>query len=251
MLTLEINRSFAGGFDSWNNDGSAEHGVDPGADQEGELVAWSCFELLTPFPRPSTAPPRDDRVQHGPILGLVEPGERLASDGRDGRRPDVHLRPPSGGRPPARLLAGRPRGPRDPREPRQAQREALHLAQRAASRPVREYVARIADPRPPAHAFAIISSAAQFLHLIFPHLVAETAYTLFYSYVGQHTSVGNYWNDPHQQPLYYNFSSFLPYINNEIKTVNSTRFRENLLKLDKMILIGGPDDGVITPWQSR
>lgn len=93
--------------------------------------------------------------------------------------------------------------------------------------------------------------AAAFLHLIFPDLVAKTAYNLFYSYVGQHTSVGNYWNDPHQQGLYYNFSSFLPYINNEIKSYNSTRFRENLLKVEQMILIGGPDDGVITPWQSR
>lgn len=93
--------------------------------------------------------------------------------------------------------------------------------------------------------------AAEFLHLIFPHLVAQTAYTLFYSYVGQHTSVGNYWNDPHEQNLYYEYSSFLPYINNEIKSENSTRFRGNLLRVDKMILIGGPHDGVITPWESR
>lgn len=92
---------------------------------------------------------------------------------------------------------------------------------------------------------------AEFLHLIFPHLVAQTAYTLFYSYVGQHTSVGNYWNDPHEQNLYYEYSSFLPYINNEIKSDNSTRFRGNLLRVKKMILIGGPNDGVITPWQSR
>lgn len=99
--------------------------------------------------------------------------------------------------------------------------------------------------------YAYCSVLAAFLHLIFPDLAAKTAYNLFYSYVGQHTSVGNYWNDPHQQDLYYNFSSFLPYINNEIKSYNSSRFRENLLKVDQMILIGGPDDGVITPWQSR
>lgn len=43
----------------------------------------------------------------------------------------------------------------------------------------------------------------------------------------------------------------MPYVNNEIKSYNSSRFRENLLKVDQMILIGGPDDGVITPWQSR
>lgn len=91
---------------------------------------------------------------------------------------------------------------------------------------------------------------AEFLHLIFPSLVAKTAYNLFYSYVGQHTSVGNYWNDPHQQALYQEYSSFLPYVNNEIVTGNSTRFREGLTSLRRMILVGGPHDGVITPWQS-
>lgn len=86
--------------------------------------------------------------------------------------------------------------------------------------------------------------------MIFPQLIAKTAYQLFYSYVGQHTSVGNYWNDPHEQDLFRQFSIFLPYVNNEIISTNSSQFRDNLLKLDKMVLIGGPQDGVITPWQS-
>ncbi|KAJ6647620.1 Lysosomal thioesterase PPT2 like [Pseudolycoriella hygida] len=89
-----------------------------------------------------------------------------------------------------------------------------------------------------------------FLHLIFPNLVAQTAFQLFYTYVGQHTSVGNYWNDPHQQELYLKYSSFLPYVNNELESVNSTRFREGILKLSMMVLVGGPNDGVITPWES-
>lgn len=33
-------------------------------------------------------------------------------------------------------------------------------------------------------------------------------------------------------------------------TTNSTRFRQGLLRLRRMILVGGPHDGVITPWQS-
>uniref|UniRef100_A0A7G3AI95 palmitoyl-CoA hydrolase n=1 Tax=Lutzomyia longipalpis TaxID=7200 RepID=A0A7G3AI95_LUTLO len=90
----------------------------------------------------------------------------------------------------------------------------------------------------------------EFLHLIFPSLTAKAAFELFYSYIGQHTSVGNYWNDPHHQELFFKYSNFLPYINNAIRTTNSTQFRDGLLKLDKMILIGGPNDGVITPWQS-
>ncbi|KAL9874433.1 lysosomal thioesterase PPT2 homolog isoform X2 [Glossina fuscipes] len=89
-----------------------------------------------------------------------------------------------------------------------------------------------------------------FLHLIFPDLAARTVYELFYSKVGQLTSVANYWNDPRKQDLYRRYSVFLPYINNEIQTSNSSIFRTALTRLDKMVLIGGPDDGVITPWQS-
>ncbi|XP_059617109.1 lysosomal thioesterase PPT2 homolog [Phlebotomus argentipes] len=90
----------------------------------------------------------------------------------------------------------------------------------------------------------------EFLHLIFPNLTVKAAFELFYSFIGQHTSVGNYWNDPHHQDLFYKYSNFLPYVNNAILSTNSSQFREGLLKLDKMILVGGPDDGVITPWQS-
>ncbi|XP_033232191.1 lysosomal thioesterase PPT2 homolog [Belonocnema kinseyi] len=90
----------------------------------------------------------------------------------------------------------------------------------------------------------------RFLHLFFPDLFCETAYELFYSRVGQHTSVGNYWNDPYHQKLYYKYSQFLPFINNEMRSTNTTDFKAGLTKLKKIVLIGGPDDGVITPWQS-
>lgn len=93
--------------------------------------------------------------------------------------------------------------------------------------------------------------SAEFLHLIFPDLTAKDVYELFYSRIGQLTSVANYWNDPHKQELYHEYNVFLPYINNELESENSTQFRNNLLQLDRMVLIGGPDDGVITPWQSR
>lgn len=87
--------------------------------------------------------------------------------------------------------------------------------------------------------------------MIFPDLAAKTAYELFYSKVGQHTSVGNYWNDPHKQDMYLKFSVFLPYINNEIISGNSTDFNAALTSLDKFILIGGPNDGMIIPLQSK
>jgi palmitoyl-protein thioesterase len=68
---------------------------------------------------------------------------------------------------------------------------------------------------------------------------------------GQLTSVGNYWNDPHHQGLYYNYSAFLPLLNNEIENRKNESFKKGLIKLRKMVLIGGPNDEVITPWQSR
>jgi len=89
-----------------------------------------------------------------------------------------------------------------------------------------------------------------FLHLIFPDLAAKTAYELFYSKVGQHTSVGNYWNDPYKHDMYLKYSVFLPYINNELISSNSSAFKSSLIQLDNFILVGGPNDGVITPWES-
>lgn len=89
------------------------------------------------------------------------------------------------------------------------------------------------------------------MHLIFPGLALEEAYELFYSRVGQHTSVGNYWNDPFHQELFHNYSRFLPYINNDLISTRSVQFKNALTKLKKMVLIGGPDDNVITPWESR
>ncbi|XP_026324496.1 lysosomal thioesterase PPT2 homolog [Hyposmocoma kahamanoa] len=91
---------------------------------------------------------------------------------------------------------------------------------------------------------------AGFLHLVFPGLVKDTAFELFYSRVGQHTSVGNYWNDPYHQNLYETYSVYLPYINNHVSSAKSTDFKSNLLRLQRLVLIGGPDDNVITPWQS-
>ncbi|XP_068151112.1 lysosomal thioesterase PPT2 homolog isoform X2 [Drosophila tropicalis] len=90
-----------------------------------------------------------------------------------------------------------------------------------------------------------------FLHLIFPDLAAKTAFELFYSRVGQHTSVGGYWNDPYKQSLYMKYSEFLPVINNEKISTNSTDFKMALVRLEKMVMVGGPNDDVITPWESR
>ncbi|KAJ9598488.1 hypothetical protein L9F63_010841, partial [Diploptera punctata] len=111
-------------------------------------------------------------------------------------------------------------------------------------------------PNHTVHNFISLSSpqagqyGTEFLHVYFPGIVRRTAYELFYSLAGQHISVGNYWNDPHHQNLYQEYSVFLPYINNVISSPNSNSYKSGFTKLQKLVLIGGPDDGVITPWQS-
>lgn len=39
-------------------------------------------------------------------------------------------------------------------------------------------------------------------------------------------------------------------MNNEINDFNNSDYKIGLTKLKRMILIGGPNDGVITPWES-
>ena len=87
--------------------------------------------------------------------------------------------------------------------------------------------------------------------MIFPSLLRENVFELFYTDLGQEISVANYWNDPNHQDLYYKYNTFLTSLNNEVMTPFSDRFKKSLLKLNNFVLIGGPDDGVIEPWQSR
>uniref|UniRef100_A0ABB5UPP2 palmitoyl-CoA hydrolase n=3 Tax=Sus scrofa TaxID=9823 RepID=A0ABB5UPP2_PIG len=61
--------------------------------------------------------------------------------------------------------------------------------------------------------------------------------------------MGQY-GDPHHDDLYLNASSFLALINGERDHPNATAWRKNFLRVGRLVLIGGPDDGVITPWQS-
>ncbi|KOB71792.1 Lysosomal thioesterase [Operophtera brumata] len=59
----------------------------------------------------------------------------------------------------------------------------------------------------------------------------DTVWQLFYSRVGQHTSVGNYWNDPYHQSLYEEFSVYLPYINNHIPQFGYYGFNDTVVEM--------------------
>ncbi|XP_052673629.1 lysosomal thioesterase PPT2-A-like isoform X1 [Crassostrea angulata] len=83
-----------------------------------------------------------------------------------------------------------------------------------------------------------------------PGFVKRNAYRLLYSKMGQRIFLGNYWKDPHHLDLYEKFSDFLAPLNNESVSPHITEFKRNFLRIKRMVLIGGPDDGLICPWQS-
>ncbi|TKS88381.1 40S ribosomal protein S5 40S ribosomal protein S5, N-terminally processed [Collichthys lucidus] len=90
-----------------------------------------------------------------------------------------------------------------------------------------------------------------YLKYLFPQFVKSNLYHICYTAIGQRISICNYWNDPHHRDLYVNSSDYLALLNSERANPNSTEWKKNFLKIKTLVLIGGPDDGVITPWQSR
>ncbi|EDO31718.1 predicted protein, partial [Nematostella vectensis] len=95
-----------------------------------------------------------------------------------------------------------------------------------------------------------------YLNPFIPYKLRKDAYEFFYSRIAQDTlAIANYWNDPYHQKLNMEYNIFLPFINNNQSSawINETAYKQqkaNFLKLKNLVLIGGPDDGVITPWQS-
>ncbi|CAN9514161.1 unnamed protein product [Ophioblennius macclurei] len=107
------------------------------------------------------------------------------------------------------------------------------------------------------HTFISLSSpqagqygVTQYLSRVFPRILKEELFHFCYSTTGQNFSICNYWNDPHHRSSYLQNNHFLPLINGDQLHNQSAVWRENFLRIRKLVLIGGPDDGVITPWQS-
>ena len=71
-----------------------------------------------------------------------------------------------------------------------------------------------------------------------------------YNPLGQLISVCNYWKDPKHQILYKLTDHFLPELDNQVKHDSSEQYKENFEQLRGLKLIGGPDDNVVSPWQS-
>ncbi|XP_068106387.1 lysosomal thioesterase PPT2 isoform X2 [Hyperolius riggenbachi] len=89
-----------------------------------------------------------------------------------------------------------------------------------------------------------------YLRYLFPTYMKANLYRFCYTQIGQTWSICNFWNDPHHHDMYINSSDFLAPLNSERPEPNTTDWKKNFLRLRKMVLIGGPNDGVITPWES-
>ncbi|XP_069032380.1 lysosomal thioesterase PPT2-A-like [Embiotoca jacksoni] len=83
----------------------------------------------------------------------------------------------------------------------------------------------------------------------FPSAKKEV-YRFCYNFLGQMISICNYWNDPHRRSSYLKGNDFLTLLDGDKPHKEMKAWRQNFLLIKKLVLIGGPDDGVITPWQS-
>ncbi|XP_024114269.2 lysosomal thioesterase PPT2-B [Oryzias melastigma] len=91
----------------------------------------------------------------------------------------------------------------------------------------------------------------EMLHEIIPVSGRKLVYLLCYRQFAQmHISICNYWNDPLRRVKYLKFNNFLPLLNGEKAHGKMAEWKKNFLRIKKLVLIGGPDDDVITPWQS-
>lgn len=90
----------------------------------------------------------------------------------------------------------------------------------------------------------------EYLRWVFPNWIKTTLFHICYNRVGQKVSICDYWNDPHHHYRYLQGNSFLPKLNGDSLHDDMKEWRKNFLRIKKLVLIGGPDDGVITPWQS-
>uniref|UniRef100_T1IS89 palmitoyl-CoA hydrolase n=1 Tax=Strigamia maritima TaxID=126957 RepID=T1IS89_STRMM len=63
-------------------------------------------------------------------------------------------------------------------------------------------------------------------------------------------SVAGFWKDPKDLAGYKKDKRYLACLNNEVKHELNKQFKDAICKLKHLVLIGGPDDGIVVPWQS-
>ncbi|XP_065648547.1 lysosomal thioesterase PPT2-A isoform X4 [Hydra vulgaris] len=86
----------------------------------------------------------------------------------------------------------------------------------------------------------------------------ESLSKYMYTVIAQDTfAISNYWKDPREEYLHFyeSYASYLPLVENnprckKVIHEEAIERKRNFLKLENLVLIGGPQDEVIKPWQS-
>ena len=89
--------------------------------------------------------------------------------------------------------------------------------------------------------------------LVTPHggEFIKTIRTNFYTdFFQKHLSVAGYWRDPLDLTTYFTRCSYLPILNNEVETDDSSEQLEQISKLEHFIMIWSPYDTVLSPAES-
>lgn len=85
---------------------------------------------------------------------------------------------------------------------------------------------------------------------------SKLSYLFYTEQVQKYISIANYWKDPCKEEMYGYYSDLLAPLNNQ--SINpkhrsfTTEWRTNFINniRTSLVMIGGPDDGVIDPWKS-
>ena len=81
---------------------------------------------------------------------------------------------------------------------------------------------------------------------LFPNFTLEMLTDFFYTEEGQWFSLAGYWHDPYNAKRYQQENMFL----SNLTYPTNPDWKQNFLKLERMVMIGGKDDRVVIPWQS-
>jgi palmitoyl-protein thioesterase len=82
---------------------------------------------------------------------------------------------------------------------------------------------------------------------IIPLITKEFMYHYCYLSEARHSvSICNWWKDPTQMTLYRTNNNFLY----PLESPTDKEYKSNFERIGKLVLIGGPDDGIVEPWQS-
>ncbi|KAM6910490.1 lysosomal thioesterase PPT2-like [Xenentodon cancila] len=71
-----------------------------------------------------------------------------------------------------------------------------------------------------------------------------------HSFISLSSPLAGQFGDPHVKEEYLKSNVFLPLLNGEKPHSRMKEWKKNFLRIKKLVLIGGPQDGIITPWQS-